>query len=154
MSRLFVCGDICNSMSEMKKSFISDELVEVIKSVDYTNNEVVSFMVRKGVRTVGGTTLIVALIKNDMLYWISIGDSHIYLFSDTGLKQLNEDHIYAPSFSDPPGELDNLGLNIQPPCARHEQRLGHLAILAAAGAFMYQLRAGLPVLRHRGPPGQ
>jgi len=30
-----------------------------------------------------------------MLYWISIGDSHIYLFSDTGLKQLNEDHIYA-----------------------------------------------------------
>lgn len=36
MSRLFVCGDICNSMSEMKKSFISDELVEVIKSVDYS----------------------------------------------------------------------------------------------------------------------
>lgn len=36
MSRLFVCGDIYNSMSEMKKSFISDELVEVIKSVDYS----------------------------------------------------------------------------------------------------------------------
>ena len=30
-----------------------------------------------------------------MLYWISVGDSHIYLFSETGLKQLNEDHLYA-----------------------------------------------------------
>ena len=86
---------------EALKSFLitEDEIYDVpealLQAARYANNEVVGFMIRRGVRTVGGTTLIVALIKNDMLYWISIGDSHIYLFSDTGLKQLNEDHIYA-----------------------------------------------------------
>ncbi len=86
---------------EALKSFLmtEDDIYDVpeamLQAVRYGNNEVVSFMVRKGVRTVGGTTLIAALIKNDMLYWISVGDSHIYLLSDTGLKQLNEDHLYA-----------------------------------------------------------
>ena len=77
------------------KTEISDVPEALLQAAHYTNNEVVSFMVRKGVRTVGGTTLVAAVIKNDMLYWISVGDSHIYLLSDTGLKQLNEDHLYA-----------------------------------------------------------
>ena len=109
-SRLVVCDGIggasfgkeaaqiaCETIKDflLFKTEISDVPEALLQAAHYTNNEVVSFMVRKGVRTVGGTTLIVALIKNDMLYWISIGDSHIYLFSDTGLKQLNEDHIYA-----------------------------------------------------------
>ena len=76
-----------------------DEIYDVpealLQAARYANNEVVGFMIRRRVRTVGGTTLIAALIKNDMLYWISVGDSHIYLLSDTGLKQLNEDHLYA-----------------------------------------------------------
>ena len=76
-----------------------DEIYDVpealLQGVRYANSEVIAFMIRKGVRTVGGTTLIAALIKNDMLYWISVGDSHIYLFCDSGLKQLNEDHLYG-----------------------------------------------------------
>lgn len=86
---------------EALKSFLmtEDEIYNVpealLEAVRYANNEVVSFMIRKGVRTVGGTTLIAALIKNGMLYWISIGDSHIYLFSNAGLEQINEDHLYG-----------------------------------------------------------
>ena len=86
---------------EALKGFLitEDEIYDVpealLQAARYANNEVVGFMIRRGVRTVGGTTLIAALIKNDMLYWISVGDSHIYLFSDAGLKQLNEDHLYA-----------------------------------------------------------
>ena len=76
-----------------------DEIYDVpgalLQSVRYANSEVIAFMIRKGVRTVGGTTLIAALMKNDMLYWISVGDSHIYLFSDAGLEQINEDHLYG-----------------------------------------------------------
>lgn len=76
-----------------------DEIYDVpealLQAARYANNEVVSFMINRGVRTVGGTTLIAALIKNDMLYWISIGDSHIYLFSNAGLEQINEDHLYG-----------------------------------------------------------
>ena len=86
---------------EALKSFLmtEDEIYDVpealLQGVRYANSEVIAFMIRKGVRTVGGTTLIAALIKNDMLYWISVGDSHIYLFCDSGLKQLNEDHLYG-----------------------------------------------------------
>jgi serine/threonine protein phosphatase PrpC len=42
-----------------------------------------------------GTTLVAAVIKDNILYWISVGDSHIYLYRDNELHLLNEDHIYA-----------------------------------------------------------
>lgn len=42
-----------------------------------------------------GTTLAAAVIKDDELYWISVGDSHIYLCRQGGMFQLNTDHDYA-----------------------------------------------------------
>lgn len=82
-------------VSLMTEDEIYDVPGALLQSVRYANSEVIAFMIRKGVRTVGGTTLIAALMKNDMLYWISVGDSHIYLFSDAGLEQINEDHLYG-----------------------------------------------------------
>lgn len=79
----------------MTEEEIFDVPEALLQAARYANNEVVSFMIRKGVRTVGGTTLVAAVIKNDMIYWISVGDSHIYLLSDKRLEQLNEDHLYA-----------------------------------------------------------
>ena len=79
----------------MTKDGIYDATAALLQAVRYANSEVIAFMTRRKVRTVGGTTLIAALIINDMLYWISVGDSHIYHFSDKRLKQLNEDHLYA-----------------------------------------------------------
>lgn len=79
----------------MTEDDIYDVPEALLQAARYANNEVVSFMIRKGVRTVGGTTLVATLIINDMLYWISIGDSHIYLLSDKRLEQINEDHLYG-----------------------------------------------------------
>ncbi len=42
-----------------------------------------------------GTTMVAAALFKDQLYWISVGDSRIYLFRDEELKQLSNDHIYA-----------------------------------------------------------
>ncbi len=42
-----------------------------------------------------GTTLIAAVIYHDHLYWVSAGDSRIYLYRDRHLHQLTTDHIYA-----------------------------------------------------------
>lgn len=39
-----------------------------------------------------GTTLIAAAAREDRLYWISAGDSRIYLFCGGGLRQLNVEH--------------------------------------------------------------
>lgn len=43
-----------------------------------------------------GATLVATVIIGKNLYWISIGDSPLYLFRDGGLSQLNEDHSLAP----------------------------------------------------------
>lgn len=79
----------------MTKDEIYDDPEALLQAASYANNEVVAFIRGRGLRTVGGTTLVAAVIKNGMLRWISVGDSHIYLFSDKGLEQLNEDHIYG-----------------------------------------------------------
>jgi serine/threonine protein phosphatase PrpC len=43
-----------------------------------------------------GCTLIGAYFNQKGLYWISVGDSLIYLFREGRLKQINEDHSMAP----------------------------------------------------------
>ncbi len=43
-----------------------------------------------------GATLVATVIINRNLYWISIGDSPLFLFRDGKLRQLNEDHSMAP----------------------------------------------------------
>lgn len=42
-----------------------------------------------------GTTLVAAVIHGDALFWVSVGDSRLYLWRDNQLTQLNQDHIYA-----------------------------------------------------------
>ena len=42
-----------------------------------------------------GCTLLAALIWNGRLYWISVGDSMLYLVEQGELRQLNEDHSRA-----------------------------------------------------------
>ena len=42
-----------------------------------------------------GTTMITALILNDFLHWVSVGDSRIYIHRDKKLTQLTRDHVYA-----------------------------------------------------------
>lgn len=43
-----------------------------------------------------GSTLVASVIVRSNLYWISIGDSPLFLFREGALVQLNEDHSMAP----------------------------------------------------------
>lgn len=42
----------------------------------------------------GGSTLLSAVIKNGYLHFLTVGDSHIYLYRNGTLLQLNREHIY------------------------------------------------------------
>lgn len=42
-----------------------------------------------------GSTLVVALIFNGRLHWRAVGDSHLYVFRDGRLSQLNADQSFA-----------------------------------------------------------
>jgi len=44
-----------------------------------------------------GSTLLGTVFIEDRFYWISIGDSPLYLFRDGSLVQINEDHSMAPN---------------------------------------------------------
>ena len=43
-----------------------------------------------------GATLVGLVLIENRLFWVSVGDSPLYLFRDGGLSQLNEDHSMAP----------------------------------------------------------
>ncbi len=42
-----------------------------------------------------GSTVVAALIQNNMLYTISVGDSRIYLYRNGALMQINREHTYG-----------------------------------------------------------
>ena len=55
-----------------------------------------------------GATLVAPVILGQSLWWISIGDSPLFLFRDGKLRQLNEDHSLAPQidFLAAQGQID------------------------------------------------
>lgn len=42
-----------------------------------------------------GTTVVSACIENDSLYWLSVGDSRLYIIRNGKIKQLTTDHNYG-----------------------------------------------------------
>lgn len=65
------------------------------KALDAANASVVEMAQGANLEGQIGTTLAAAVIKDDELYWISVGDSHIYLCRQGEIFQLNTDHDYA-----------------------------------------------------------
>jgi serine/threonine protein phosphatase PrpC len=47
-----------------------------------------------------GTTLVCCVIKESRLYWISVGDSPLWLYRDMMLQRLNADHSMVPLLDD------------------------------------------------------
>ena len=64
----------------------------------------------------GGSTLVAVLVKGNELDFISVGDSHIYLFSNGKLTQLNREHNYGEVLKDKArrGEVDRDEPNVNP----------------------------------------
>ena len=69
--------------------FPGDTLLDMLKNA---NREVNVFLKNKTERC--GSTLVTGIIKNKKLYWLSVGDSHIYLYRGGNLLQLNREHTY------------------------------------------------------------
>ena len=72
-------------------------LPEILLSAAQSANECISAHVEQTPDSAGmGATLLGVVIANTRLYWISVGDSPLYLFRDGELHQINEDHSMAP----------------------------------------------------------
>lgn len=42
-----------------------------------------------------GTTLVACVLQSNKLYWVSVGDSKLFLYRDRQLQQLNQEHSYG-----------------------------------------------------------
>lgn len=70
---------------------------EILRSIADHANERLRLHTRQHPETHGmGATLVVPVMLENRLFWISIGDSPLFLFRDGYLTQLNEDHSMAP----------------------------------------------------------
>jgi protein phosphatase len=65
------------------------------RAAHYANEQVLTMARRFGQEENCGSTLVAAVLRNNFLCWISVGDSHIYLCRGRELLLLNREHIYA-----------------------------------------------------------
>lgn len=67
----------------------------LIRALSVANAAVVEMARLSGLEGHTGSTLTAAVIKDDELYWVSVGDSRIYLYRRGEMTQLTTDHDYA-----------------------------------------------------------
>jgi len=101
-------GDVASKIvltevySELKFHFADVEAFEtrapeILRGVADLANETLRQHTRTHPETQGmGATLVVPALVENRLWWISVGDSPLYLFRSGKLSQLNEDHSMAP----------------------------------------------------------
>lgn len=74
-----------------------DNVIGILHEAVQGANECVNGHVSANPETSGmGTTLIAPVFIRDQLFWISVGDSPLFLYRNGALSQLNEDHSMAP----------------------------------------------------------
>ncbi|MBQ3403980.1 MAG: serine/threonine-protein phosphatase [Oscillospiraceae bacterium] len=91
-----VSACVVNSLAasfEAKESIDSpvDDLYDMLQQCSSNVNEMLG---PDGVKQ-SGSTVIVALVHKDMLYWAAVGDSHICLYRNGVLTLLNQEHNYG-----------------------------------------------------------
>lgn len=75
-----------------------------------------------------GATLVAPVLFENRLYWVSVGDSPLFLFRDKKLFRLNEDHSCAAHID----RMQAQGLISQEDAENHPDRSALLSVLAGA----------------------
>jgi len=106
-------------LKEYEKKLNGETIPQALERSLSTANEAVLHLAQKeGLEGEIGTTLVAAVIKDHELFWISIGDSHLYLFRDGRLHQLNTDHNYAQRLA----QMVGAGIISQADAENHKDR--------------------------------
>jgi len=85
------CFDVFYSLP----NYISHE--DMLLQMAVQSNHAVNQMLKASGRS--GSTLVAAIIGNGQLHYLTIGDSHIYLYRGGALLQMNKEHIYREELS-------------------------------------------------------
>ncbi|PXW69098.1 serine/threonine protein phosphatase PrpC [Loktanella sp. PT4BL] len=103
-----MCGDVASAlvMSEVFSQIKMNEMLLGRRITDISSilhmtataaNDRITEYVKERPDSYGmGATLLATVIRGDELYWVSVGDSPLFLYRDGVLTQLNQDHSMAP----------------------------------------------------------
>jgi serine/threonine protein phosphatase PrpC len=150
-------GDVASKIvltevySELKFHFADVEAFEnrapeILRGIADLANETLRQHTRTHPETDGmGATLVVPALVENRLYWISVGDSPLFLYRNGKLTQLNEDHSMAPQID----FMVKSGLMDAETGANHPDRNCLISVLMGTRipkvdcpAKPYELRAG------------
>lgn len=76
------------------RATMEDPAQELYQMVQLANDEVNRFLGEEGIGQ-SGSTVVAVLIREHQVYWISVGDSSIFLFHDNKMERLNALHNYG-----------------------------------------------------------
>ncbi len=95
-------GNVASNMvvAAFNKSFQSkfptSEITESLTNALNLSNDLIHSSVKETPALKGmGCTMVTAYLQDDNLYWVSVGDSHLYLIRDRELTKQNADHSYG-----------------------------------------------------------
>ncbi len=94
-----VVTEMANSLREKLSNGAADttEIPILLQEATLAANASIAEYVSKNREVRGmGATLVAPVVRDSALYWVSVGDSPLYLFDGEELRQINEDHSMAP----------------------------------------------------------
>lgn len=103
----YKAGEVASKMAvdiaskEIIENFDEENIFDIIASaIKKVNIEINSYAQNNSECSGMGTTLILSLIHNNILYYANVGDSRIYLYRDKNLKQITKDHSVVQELLD------------------------------------------------------
>lgn len=78
----------------VEKPFISPIPIELRNMVENSNEKLLDYFQTSGNGN-SGSTVVAIVIKDSQLFWISLGDSRIYLYRQNAIYTFNRDHNYG-----------------------------------------------------------
>jgi len=89
--------DYCHDYGGGESEAEDEDLSEMLIAAMIAANEGLAIAIEKDPRLAGmGCTLLATVIVDQCLYWLSVGDSPLYLYRDSQIAQINEDHSMMP----------------------------------------------------------
>lgn len=86
----FLVSAVCSGTPENAAAFLS-------RSVSSLNDQLRAYVDQHPECDGMGTTLVGVRIDSNVIRWVSVGDSHLYLIRGSSLHKLNDDHSMKPA---------------------------------------------------------
>ncbi len=97
------------------QNYYPDPFDAIQQAIVFANEEIFKYA-RKNIELYGmGTTIVLALIRDNLIYYGHVGDSRIYYYFDQRLEQITEDHSFVQG-------LINLGAITKEEAEEHPRR--------------------------------